>query len=61
MISRSLSDISPLKEWNIKKGNNFENMFYGCSLISDKKPLYNWIFPLGSKINGMFDKCELLE
>ena len=38
----SLSDIKPLRNWNVSNGNNFSWMFYYCSSLSDIKPLQHW-------------------
>ena len=37
-----LSDIKPLKNWNVSNGTNFNEMFYGCSSLSNFKHLQNW-------------------
>ena len=38
----SLKDISPLKNWNVSNGANFNGMFLKCSSLNDITPLKNW-------------------
>jgi hypothetical protein len=38
----SLSDITPLQNWNVSNGNNFHQMFSGCSTFLDIEPLNGW-------------------
>ena len=39
---KSLSNIKPLENWNIKNGNNFSGMFSWCESLSDIGALQNW-------------------
>ena len=38
----SLTDIAPLRNWNVSKGEDFEFMFGNCLLLSNIEPLQNW-------------------
>ena len=55
--SCSLTDISPLRNWNVSNGKNFQSMFAGCSMLSDIKPLENWKVDKGSNFSAMFYYC----
>ena len=65
----SLSNIKPLKNWNVLNGNNFSGMFGGCSSFLDIKVIQNWKISNDeySKLKQFFyfsfinyhDKCKL--
>ena len=38
----SLSNIEPLKNWNVLNGSNFLHMFSECTNLLNIKPLENW-------------------
>jgi len=73
----SLSNISPLKSWNISnqlKFNecpsssdfilapyNFSSMFSGCLSLKDIKPLEKWNVSNGNNFSYMFYGCKNLK
>ena len=57
----SLSDVNPLRYWNVSNGENFSFMFSECSSLSDIIPLKNLIFTNCERAKGMFYNCPLIE
>ena len=49
-----LKDITPLQNWDVSNGINFENMFWGCSLLTDITPIKNWKVSNGNNFSFMF-------
>ena len=37
-----LTDVEPIQNWNVSKGNNFKSMFLGCSAFLDISSLKIW-------------------
>ena len=56
----SLTDISPLKNWNVSNGENFSGMFSGCISLTDIFPIKHWNVSNGNNFRGMFSYCKLL-
>jgi len=50
-----LSNIAPLKNWNISNGIIFSGMFSGCSSLLDKTPLEHWKALNNVLLNKMFN------
>ena len=57
MVCSSLTDITPLENWDVSNQNNFYNMFNECSSLSDIKPLQNWKVSNGKNFWGMLKGC----
>ena len=57
---KSLTGISPLKEWDVSNGNNFSNMFCICKSLKDISPLKEWDVSNGNNFSSMFCDCESL-
>ena len=55
----SLSDITPLKNWDVSNVTDFGNLFYECTSLSDVMPLLNWNLLNGKNFNRMFFGCNL--
>jgi len=55
-----LSDINPLKNWNVSKGISFESMFRGNANLSDIKALENWDVSNCENFSDMFCSCYSL-
>ena len=49
-----------IKKLDVSNGNNFGDMFYGCSLLSDISLLQKWNVSNGNNVEGMFSKCSPL-
>ena len=56
----TLSDINPLEDWNVSKGNKFSYMFGECSELVNIKGLEKWNVSNGNDFKGMFYKCKKL-
>ena len=56
----SISDILPLKSWNVSKGESFAGIFYKCTSLSDITPLKNWNLSKCKNLGSMFFGCSLL-
>jgi len=55
-----LSDINPLKNWNVSKGISFESMFNKYRNLSDIKALENWDVSNCENFSNMFSSCNSL-
>ena len=55
-----LSDINPLKNWNVSKGISFDSMFRECSILSDIKALEKWDVSNCENFSNMFCSCDAL-
>ena len=40
----SITDISPLKNWNVSKGEDFEGILGNCYSIIDRTQIISWRF-----------------
>ena len=49
-----LTDVSPLKNWNVAKGKKFKMMFRKCKLLKNKNILKNWKFSKNTDFNSLF-------
>ena len=49
-----------LEKWNVSKGNNFSNMFSGCSSLKDISPLIRWNVSNCNNFQNMFLGCSSL-
>ena len=52
--------IKGLEKWNISNGNDFSDMFNGCSSLSDIKSLEKWNVSNGNNFSCMFRQCSSL-
>ena len=48
-----LTDVEPIQNWNVSKGNNFVGMFYSCS-IKNRNLLQKWKFANQAYFKSMF-------
>jgi hypothetical protein len=49
-----LTDVSPLKKWNVSKGEKFEKMFRGCESLNNRNILKSWKFSKVTDFESMF-------
>ena len=49
-----LTDVSPLKKWNVSNGENFQNMFSNCESLKNGNILQSWKFPRDTDFDSMF-------
>ena len=54
MECSSLSDIKPLKNWNISKEAKIYLMFKNCSSLLDIKALDNWSISKETLLNDIY-------
>ena len=57
----SLTDITPLKDWDVRNGQYFRNMFYKCANLTTVNGIKNWNVSNAKQLSGMFDKCEKIQ
>lgn len=57
----SLTDISPLANWDTGKVTSMSNMFSNCSNLTDISPLANWNTSNVRTISNMFSSCSGLK
>ena len=51
-----LTDVEPIQNWNVSKGNNFERMFSDCS-IKNGNLLQKWKFSNKAYFKSMFENA----
>ena len=56
-----LSDINPLKNWDVSKGINFDSMFRNCKSLSNINALENWDISKCENFSNMFCGCKSLK
>ena len=49
-----LTDVSPLKNWNVSNGKDFNMMFSRCKSLKNGNILRNWKFSKNSDFKSMF-------
>jgi len=49
-----LTDVSPLKNWDVANCNDFSLMFRGCKSLKNKNILKNWKFGKNTDFESMF-------
>ena len=59
--SSSLSDLSPLADWDVSAVVTMEGMFEGCCSIVDASCLDDWDVSNVKSFSGMFDGCDSME
>lgn len=52
----SLSDISPLRDWDVTNVSSTQKMFEGCVELEDLSPIFEWI--LIADEDEMFSKTK---
>ena len=57
----SLSDITPLENWDVSNGDGFTFMFSECSSLTNIKKLQKWNVQNGQGFEDMFADCSLLK
>ena len=55
----SLSNIKPLKNWNVSNGYEFGGMFNDCKSLSDIYALKNWNVSNGKYFRCLFEGVNL--
>ena len=57
---KSLTDLSPISNWNISGVTNMSGMFAGCLSLTDISPISNWDVSGVTNMSGMFSNCDSL-
>ena len=53
-----LTDVSPLKIWNVSRGENFEKMFSYCESLKNGNILKDWKFKKNYYFKSMFETYD---
>ena len=56
----SITDLSPISNWNISSVTSMFNMFAGCKSLADLSPISNWDVSGVTDMYGMFSDCDSL-
>ena len=58
--NKSLTDLSPISNWNVSGVTSMERMFYNCDSLTDLSPISNWNVSSVTNMYGMFSDCTSL-
>ena len=53
----SLTDLSPLKKWDVSSVTEMDETFEGCVLLEDLSPLADWDISNVVRVEDMFNGC----